>query len=126
MSAEFAKTAANVLSANGLKVTLSDRAIPTPALSFTVRERKLDLGIMITASHNPPEYNGFKIKNPSGGAASQDVTDAVEALLGKNPVKTDAPDSPGVKSVNLVSDYIKFIRSYIDLKKSKTRNLRYW
>ncbi|HQP92114.1 MAG TPA: phosphoglucomutase/phosphomannomutase family protein, partial [Candidatus Omnitrophota bacterium] len=51
MSDKFARIVAEVLSANGIIVTLSDRAVPTPALSFAVKNRGLDLGIMITASH---------------------------------------------------------------------------
>src|SRR3989338_6571820 len=53
MSVRFARIAAEVLANNGIEVVLSDRYIPTPTLSFTVRARKFDLGIMITASHNP-------------------------------------------------------------------------
>ena len=63
MSAKFAQTAAIVLKSNGLEVILSDQPIPTPALSFAVKSRKLDLGIMITASHNPAEYNGLDRKS---------------------------------------------------------------
>ena len=52
MSDRFAELVAEVLSNNGIKVLLSDRAIPTPALSLTVKSRRMDLGVMITASHN--------------------------------------------------------------------------
>ena len=82
MSGRFAELAAGVLSANGIKVFLSDRIIPTPALSFTVKNKKLDLGIMITASHNPAEYNGFKLKVSSGGAAGPEGTQEEEKRLG--------------------------------------------
>ena len=92
MSGDFAKAAACVLSANGIEVSLSDRPVPTPALSFAVRSRKFDLGIMITASHNPAEYNGFKIKDSTGGSASQEITKAVEALIGKNTLKGCSSD----------------------------------
>ena len=88
MSAAFAQDCAEVLINNGIGVVLSDRSIPTPTLSFTVKKRSLDLGIMITASHNPAEYNGFKIKVASGGAASPEVTGNIERRLGKTPVKT--------------------------------------
>ncbi len=71
MSADFAQVVAQVLENNGIKVLLSDRAIPTPALSFAVKSKKLDLGIMITASHNPAQYNGFKIKTSSGRSISK-------------------------------------------------------
>ena len=125
MSGVFAKLCAEVLRNNGLKVILSDRPLPTPALSFAVSRKKQDLGVMITASHNPAEYNGFKIKVSSGGAAGPEVTSAVEALLGKNPVKADSDSTRGnIKTENLVSDYVKFIRSYIDFKKIKNKKFK--
>lgn len=123
MSAKFAEAAAIVLKNNGMEVILSDQPTPTPALSFIVKSRKLDLGIMITASHNPAEYNGFKIKNAAGGGASQEITRAVEDLLGKNPVKDGALLEP-IKPVDIIKDYIKFIRNYIDLKKIKNKKFK--
>jgi len=123
MSAKFAQTAAIVLKSNGLEVILSDQPIPTPALSFAVKSRKLDLGIMITASHNPAEYNGFKIKNSSGGGASQELTREVEDLLTITPVKDFAP-AASLEVVDLTRDYIKFIRHYIDLKKIKNKKFK--
>ena len=61
MSPEFGKRAALILNANGIKTYLFDSLRPTPELSFTVRELKCIAGIVITASHNPPEYNGYKV-----------------------------------------------------------------
>ncbi|MFH0762538.1 MAG: phosphoglucomutase/phosphomannomutase family protein [Candidatus Omnitrophota bacterium] len=124
MSQRFAGVAAEVLAANGIKVILSDRPIPTPALSFAVKSNNLDLGVMITASHNPAEYNGFKIKTSSGGAAGQEITEAVEKLLGKSPVKIDKNSLAEIKEQDLICGYINFIRSYIDLKKIKERKFR--
>jgi len=123
MSAKFAEAAAIVLKNNGMEVILSDQPTPTPALSFVVKNRKLDLGIMITASHNPAEYNGFKIKNAAGGGASQEITRAVEGLLGKSPVKDGALLEP-IKPVDIIKDYIRFIRNYIDLKKIKNKKFK--
>jgi len=123
MSAKFAEAAAIVLKNNGMAVILSDRPTPTPALSYVVKSRKLDLGIMITASHNPAEYNGFKIKNAAGGGASQEITRAVEGLLGKSPVKDGVLLEP-IKPVDIIKDYIKFIRNYIDLKRIKNKKFK--
>jgi len=123
MSAQFAQAVGKILQNNGMEVVLSDRPTPTPALSFMVKTRKLDLGIMITASHNPAEYNGFKIKNASGGGASQDLTLQVESLLGKTPVK-DTPLTCAIKPVDIIKDYLKFIRNYIDLKKIKNKKFK--
>ena len=124
MSDSFAKVCSQVLANNGIKVVLSDRAIPTPTLSFTVKKRKFDLGIMITASHNPAEYNGFKIKTSSGGAAGPEVTNDVESRLGKTPVKENNQGSQDIVKEDLISDYIKFIRNYIDFKKIRNKRFK--
>lgn len=66
-SQEFAQIVANVLSSNQIKVYLFEALRPTPELSFTVRHLKCDAGIVLTASHNPPEYNGYKVYWNDGG-----------------------------------------------------------
>jgi phosphoglucomutase len=77
-SPEFAREAAQVLAANGVQVKLFKEGRPTPELSFAVRELKCAAGIVITASHNPPQYNGFKIYGPDGGQA---VSPLIERLV---------------------------------------------
>ncbi len=124
MSDKFARVVAKVLSNNGIRVVLSDRSIPTPALSFAAKAMKMDLGIMITASHNPAEYNGFKIKMPSGGAAPVEVTKKVESLLGRNAPLERNNASVAIEVKDLTKGYIKFIRSYIDLKKIKNKKFK--
>jgi phosphomannomutase len=124
MSARFAKLVAEVLRNNGIDVVLSDRPVPTPTLSFAVKTRKMDLGVMITASHNPAEYNGFKIKMPSGGAAGPEVTAAVEELFGKSPVKEANSTSAKIEEVDMTRAYVAFIRSYIDFKKIKNKKFK--
>ncbi len=75
----FAETAARVLAANGVKVYLFESLRPTPMLSFTVRHLKAQAGIVLTASHNPKEYNGYKVYGSDGGQ----VTDyAANEILG--------------------------------------------
>ncbi len=66
-SLEFAQQAALVLNANGIKTYLYDELQPTPVLSFSVRQLKAAAGIVVTASHNPPEYNGYKVYWSDGG-----------------------------------------------------------
>ncbi len=83
LSAEFARAAAETLARNGIPVYLSDRDAPTPAIAWATRSRQLATGIMITASHNPPKYNGYKFFNPLGGPADKDVTNALEHVLGQ-------------------------------------------
>lgn len=123
MSDSFAQAVAGILSSNDIRVWLSDRPLPTPALSFAVKNRGLDLGIMITASHNPAEYNGFKIKLASGGAAGPEITGKVEGLIGVNPVKESAAAEVS-KKADLTKEYVKFIRSYVDLKKIKKKKFK--
>lgn len=82
---KFAERAAQVLAANGLEVLLSKSHLPTPVLSFAVWHLKADGGVMITASHNPPEYLGFKIKGSYGGAAVPALVAEVEKKLGAEP-----------------------------------------
>ena len=62
----FAKTAAEVFAANGIKVFIYKELMPTPCLSYAVRELKCSAGIMVTASHNPSKYNGYKVYNDEG------------------------------------------------------------
>jgi len=124
LSREFADTVARVLSANNIEVILSDRPVPTPTLSLAVKLRKQDLGLMITASHNPAEYNGFKIKESSGGAAGERLTETVEKLLGQTPPKEIAGVTDKIKKEDLTGDYVRFIRNYIDLKKIKNKKFR--
>jgi len=77
-SDEFAAAAAEVLAGNGIKVFLLTRPAPTPVTSFTVTALKADGGIMITASHNPANYNGFKYKVASGSSAPTEVISQIE------------------------------------------------
>ncbi|MCA1611478.1 MAG: phosphoglucomutase/phosphomannomutase family protein [Thermoanaerobaculia bacterium] len=76
-SPEFARRAADTLAAAGLEVLLTDRPIPTPAVSDHVGHLGLAGGVAITASHNPGAYNGFKIKSHFGGSAPPQLYDAV-------------------------------------------------
>ncbi len=73
----FAQVAAQVLAANGIKAYLFDSLRPVPVLSFTVRHLKTAAGIAVTASHNPKEYNGYKVYGPDGGQITDEAADAV-------------------------------------------------
>lgn len=124
LSGSFARACAEVLSNNGIIVVLSERFVSTPILSYTVKSKKLDFGVMITASHNPCEYNGFKIKDPTGGSAGPEITNVIESLLRKNPVREYSTQTTRISSEDLSADYIRFIRSYIDLKKIKNKKFK--
>lgn len=81
LSREFAEAAARTLAAAGVEPTLTSGFAPTPAISYTVRAQGAAGGVVITASHNPPCYNGFKVKTAAGGSAPEEVTAAVEAEI---------------------------------------------
>lgn len=73
----FAKEAAKVLAANGIKVYIYPELMPTPMLSFAVRELKCNAGIVVTASHNPAKYNGYKVYGADGCQITLEVAEAV-------------------------------------------------
>lgn len=114
LSAEYARTFSEVLAGNGIRVYLSDTSLPTPALSFGVTKLKSVCGIMITASHNPPRFNGIKIKTAQGGAAPKDITNKVESYLGQSEIKTAGQP---IVVTDFKKQYVQFIRGYLDLKK---------
>src|SRR5213593_282675 len=80
-SRKFAHAAAEVLTSNGLRVVMMDCPYPTPYVSFEVRRRQFAGGIVITASHNPPVFNGFKVKAHFGGSATPAITAKIEENL---------------------------------------------
>lgn len=82
-SAEFAQTAARVLAAMGVQAYLFESLRPTPVLSFTVRHVGAAGGIVITASHNPKEYNGYKVYGPDGGQMVSPAADELVAEIEK-------------------------------------------
>ena len=106
-SALFARQAASVFAGNGIKAYLYDELMPTPALSFAVRELGCDSGVVITASHNPAKYNGYKAYGSDGCQIGPETAKAVM----ENILKTDI--FGGVKSMDfesgLESGMIEFI-----------------
>ncbi len=81
LSEQFAQRAAEVLAGNELRIALFDEAVPTPVVSWAVKLNNAAGGVVITASHNPADFNGFKIKAPWGGSASPEITSTVESLV---------------------------------------------
>src|SRR5579884_673027 len=111
LSPQFARAAAEVFAGNGFSIYLLDRPYPTPYVSFEVRRRSLAGGIVITASHNPPEFNGFKIKAHFGGSATPAITGKVEANLGKTPVQSSRD---GIITVSPECHYVDHIKALVD------------
>jgi phosphomannomutase len=89
---EFARLCSRVLRGNRLQRILSDEVVPTPVLSYSVHAERLAAGIMITASDNPPQYNGVKFKGSYGSPFLTDETKKVEALIGHSPVRESQHD----------------------------------
>ena len=84
-SREFAAASAGILAANGIKVYLFEDVRPVPVCSFAVRRLNAEAGIMITASHNPKEYNGYKVYGPDGAQMSPEATAKVVEFIQKTP-----------------------------------------
>ena len=86
----FAMTAASVLAANGIKVRIYDALMPVPALSFATRYYEANAGIMVTASHNPAKYNGYKAYGPDGCQMTDEAADIVYTEIQKTDILTGA------------------------------------
>ena len=88
-SDEFAKETARVIAANGIKVYLFPELIPTPVVSFAVRELKCSSGVIITASHNPSKYNGYKCYDPNGYQMTDEAANKVYGFINKTDIFAD-------------------------------------
>ena len=131
-SDEFARAVAEVTAGNGIPTTLCDRPAPTPTVSFAVVGQAAAGGVVITASHNPPEWNGFKYKPGYGGSAGQDVVDDLELRI------ADAHDAGSVTSIDLdeakrigllncvnpLPSYLGQLASLVDLRAIRDAGLR--
>ena len=93
----FSETSARVFAENGIKVYLAADFVSTPMISLAAKNMKASCGIIITASHNPASYNGFKIKGGYGGPALPEMIDEVEKLI---------PDGPYNENIASIEDYV--------------------
>ena len=112
-SRSFARVVAEVLSRAGIPVALASEITPTPALSFAVRERKAAGGVMITSSHNPPEWNGVKYKASYGGSGLPSIMTAIEGYLGQELSPAEKPAS--IEEVTFNPPYVTAIARFVDL-----------
>lgn len=126
MSGDFAAYTARVLGNRGIKVYLSDTISSTPMVSLAVAKRKAAGGIVITASHNPPRYNGFKLKEDYGGAAHPEMVERLEKQVRKlldqkkkTPRKWktlgELQNEGIVRNIDLTKLYVEDIRKKIDI-----------
>lgn len=136
MSKEFAKAAALTLCANNIKVYLYESLRPTPVLSYTVRELKCSGGIVVTASHNPKIYNGYKVYDEFGGQVTDEkaniIIDCVNAVDDfskiknideKNALEKGLLNYIGEDLDKLYYEKVKGLTIRTDLVKEKARNL---
>jgi alpha-D-glucose phosphate-specific phosphoglucomutase len=129
LSDKFAAAAAEVLAGNGLKVFLTQDATPTPVISYAVVAKKAVGAVNITASHNPPQDNGFKVRDEHGGAIPPKGLAMIEELIpddenGIKEMDIDEALSAGiVKKFDASVDYIEHLKSLIDLQPIKDAGL---
>ena len=117
----FTETVTKVLCANGVQVALAKGYISTPMISFGVLAMKAQQGVVITASHNPPSYNGYKLKGAHGGPSSPKDITAVETLIKDDvTIPTEGLDhweSKGLlEYVNLEEMYVTYLQSKFDFE----------
>jgi phosphomannomutase len=128
LSDEFARCAAEVFAGNNFSVVLTPEPTPTPSVSFAVKDQHAVGGVMITASHNPPMFNGFKLKSHYGGSSDSATCQAVESFLDRNPVRTlklaDAIRSKQITMRDVRPAHYAALKRLVDFKliaKSKLR-----
>jgi phosphomannomutase len=124
LSGSFAGAVAEVMAANEIPVVLSSGFVPTPALSWQVQEQGAGAGVVITASHNPARWNGFKIKTGTGGPASVEITSTIENLIpsviaGDRVVTSPLGEAEAqglVERLDIRNAYLRAITSYVDIE----------
>ncbi|MEY4386030.1 MAG: hypothetical protein RLY20_1313 [Verrucomicrobiota bacterium] len=128
LSDRFAATTAEVFAGNGFEVILTPAPTPTPSISFAVKQLKAIGGVVITASHNPPHFNGYKLKSHYGGPAMPETCAAVEAFLGRNQIKRvgfdEALKSKRIRICDVKPAHYSAIKRLVDfglIKRSKLR-----
>lgn len=130
LSGDFAQAAAEVFGNEGIKVFLTDSFVTTPAVSLISRNNNLAFGVMITASHNPYRYNGYKLKDEFGGSMNPDEIEKVEAFLPEiqkveAAKKFDELLNEGtIEYFNGRQYYIDYLRKSIDIEKIKSSGLK--
>ncbi len=127
----FAQTAAKVFIANKVKVFIAKGFVSTPMISLGAVKYKTDLGIIITASHNPPSYNGYKIKASYGGPLSPELVQEIEDIIPPDTIydldiiNLEAAEKNGLlQYVNLEDDYIKHVEKNFDLAAIRNSKLK--
>ena len=127
LSAEFAQAVAEVLAGNGIAVALASAAAPTPAISHAVRQRGAGAGVIITSSHNPAEWNGFKVKQAVGNSAPPEVTSEIErdipAILAGSGVHRATQDE-AIERFDPRPAYVDALRAFVGVERIRDAGLR--
>lgn len=131
LSEDFSKMAAEVFAANNIKVHLSKSPTPTPLVTFTVLEKEAGGGIVFTASHNPPDYNGIKFETHEGLPASAEITERIQEIANATPVNMipwvnyeRAIKNDYIKLDDFRNAYLDYIEKQIDIKSIRLKNPR--
>lgn len=128
LSADAARAAAEVVAARGILVTLSDRALPTPAVSYSVVARRASGGLVITASHNPYRWNGIKFKAPYGGSAAPAIIRRIEKHLNRldraGRILRRGRSAP-IETADLLSPYLDHLRAKVHLERVRASGRRF-
>ncbi len=128
-SDQFARCAAEVFAGNGFEVVLTPDPTPTPSVSFAVQDQRAVGGVMITASHNPPAFNGFKLKSHYGGSSDSDTCQAVEGHLDRSPVRAlkfeDAVRAGRVQVEDVRPAHFAALKRLVDFKRIAQSRLRF-
>src|SRR4051812_6878515 len=124
LSDQFARRTAEVFAGNEFEVMLTSRPTPTPAVSFAVKANNASGGVMITASHNPAIFNGFKLKAYFGGSAESTTCSAVEAQLDKSAVRAGT-NGARISVCDLMPDYYRAIKKLVDFKLISRSKLKF-
>ncbi|HTV63614.1 MAG TPA: phosphoglucomutase/phosphomannomutase family protein [Verrucomicrobiae bacterium] len=125
-SDRFAQTTAEVLAGNGFQVILTPEPTPTPSVSLAVKELKAVGGVMITASHNPPIFNGFKLKSWFGGSSNSGECQAVESFLDKTPARLPARNTKSnIFIVDVRPAHYAALKKLVDFKLIAKSGLRF-
>ena len=127
LSRQFAETAAEVIGSRGIPVYLADRPLPTPALSYAVTTHGAACGVMITASHNPPEWNGFKVKSEAGGSAAPEHVERIENHLpgvSIDQVRSMRSIEPEIREVDMLAPYLIQLSGLVDIDRIKSADMR--
>jgi phosphomannomutase len=129
LSDRFGTRTAEVLAGNGFEVILTPEPTPTPAVSFAVKARHAVGGVMITASHNPPVFNGFKLKSYFGGSAEPDTCQAVESYLDRQAVKradlATACKAGTIRVLDVRPPHYAAVKALVDFKLIARSRLRF-